>query len=174
MPKKDVPNLTSILQLYNIVLTMLETPHVFVGAAIATIIPNPFIAIPLAFASHFVMELVPHWNPHLNTETEKFGQPTRKSTVITAIDSTIALVSGTYIAYRALPDWKHALVIFLACFASVLPDVIEGPYFFLGFKNKLIKKWINIHKLVQNDSNIYFGFLAQFAVIISSIFWMKH
>ena len=47
---------------------MLETPHVAVGAAIAASIPNPLIAIPLAFASHFALELVPHWNPHLNTE----------------------------------------------------------------------------------------------------------
>lgn len=57
---------------------MLETPHVLIGAAIATKVGNPFLAIPLAFASHFVLETVPHWNPHLNTETKKIRTSDQK------------------------------------------------------------------------------------------------
>jgi len=60
---------------------VLETPHVVVGAAIATKIANPFISLPLAFASHFLLEKVPHWNPHLNTEKKNtagsVGNPPR-------------------------------------------------------------------------------------------------
>jgi len=152
---------------------MLETPHVFVGAAIATKIPNPFIAIPLAFASHFILEMVPHWNPHLNSETEKFGAPTRRSTVITSIDSTLALASGSFIAYQALPNWGHALTILAACFASVLPDVMEGPYFFLRMKNSFIKKWIAFQKSLQNDTTVFWGFLTQTLTILAAIFWLR-
>jgi hypothetical protein len=57
-----------------LILNVLETPHVVVGAAIATKVANPALAIPLAFASHFVLEKIPHWNPHLNTELKKFGR----------------------------------------------------------------------------------------------------
>src|SRR3990170_6793978 len=99
-----------------IVLTVLETPHVIVGAAIATKVVHPALAIPLAFASHFVLEKVPHWNPHLNTETEKFGAPTKKSTTIVIIDASIALISGSYFAYQALPNTALALTIFFSCF----------------------------------------------------------
>jgi len=152
---------------------MLETPHVFVGAAIALAVPNPFLAVPLAFASHFVLETIPHWNPHLNTETEKYGQPTRKSTVITAIDSTIALVSGSFIAYRALPDLTQSLTILAACFASVLPDVMEGPYFFLRIRSSFIKKWISLQKSIQSDTGFIPGIISQLIVITSAIFWMK-
>ena len=60
---------------------MLETPHVAVGAAIAVAIPNPYLAIPLALASHMILDHTPHWNPHFYTETKKFGKPTQKSTV---------------------------------------------------------------------------------------------
>ena len=69
-----------------IILTVLETPHVVVGAAIATKVLHPALAIPLAFGSHFILEKVPHWNPHLNSETEKFGRPTRQSTYIVIAD----------------------------------------------------------------------------------------
>ncbi|MFH1971517.1 MAG: hypothetical protein ABIJ05_04005, partial [Patescibacteria group bacterium] len=60
---------------------MLETPHIIVGAAIASKITNPLLSIPISFVSHFVLEKVPHWNPHLNSETEKYGKPTKKSTM---------------------------------------------------------------------------------------------
>lgn len=153
---------------------MLETPHVFIGAAIATKFPNPFIAIPLAFASHFVMEMVPHWNPHLNQETKKYGHVTRKSTIITAIDSTIALVSGSIIAFRYLPDIKMVALILACCFFAVLPDIIEGPYFFLKIKNKFIESWIKFQKSIQSDTSVIPGLLTQVVTILAVIFWIKH
>ncbi len=153
---------------------MLETPHVFIGAAIASKIPNPFIAIPLAFASHFVMEMVPHWNPHLNSETEKYGRPTRRSTVITTIDSTLALVSGSFIAYQALPNVGQAILVLACSFAAVLPDVMEGPYFFLKMRTTWIKKWIAFQKSIQSDTTAFWGLLNQALIILAVIFWLKN
>lgn len=152
---------------------MLETPHVFIGAAIATAIPNPFIAVPLAFASHFVLEMVPHWNPHLNSETKKFGQPTRRSTFITTVDATLALVSGSIIAYQAFPDMSQVVTILACCFAAVLPDVMEGPYFFLHMKNAFIEKWIAFQKSLQNDTGPVFGMLTQAVAIVAAVLSIK-
>jgi hypothetical protein len=43
---------------------MSMTPlHMSVGIAIAKLIPNPWIAIPLAFLSHFFLDLYPEWYP---------------------------------------------------------------------------------------------------------------
>ena len=153
---------------------MLETPHVFIGAAIAAKIPNPLIAIPLAFASHFILEMVPHWNPHLNSETEKYGQPTKRSTVITAIDSTLALASGSFIAYQALPNVGQAILVLVCSFASVLPDVMEGPYFFLKIRTAWIKKWIAFQKSIQSDTTPFWGLLTQTLVILAAILWLKN
>ena len=168
------PKLTSMTQLYNITFTMLETPHVFIGAAIASKIPNPFIAIPLAFASHFVLEMVPHWNPHLNSETQKYGAPTKRSTVIVAIDSTLALASGSFIAYQALPNVGHAVLILVCSFVSVLPDVLEGPYFFLKKRAEWTKKWIAFQKSLQNDTTPFWGLLNQAITILAAIFWLRN
>jgi len=153
---------------------MLETPHVFIGAAIATKIPNPLIAIPLAFASHFILEMVPHWNPHLNSETDKFGHVTKKSTLIVIADSSLALVSGCFIAYQALPNTGHAITILLACLASILPDLIEAPYFFLKIKNKFIAKWITFQKSIQSDTTVVSGAITQLVTIFAAIFWIGH
>jgi hypothetical protein len=153
---------------------MLETPHVAVGAAIAAKIPNPFIAIPLAFASHFIMEKVPHWNPHLVTETKKYGMPTKKSMIIIAVDVVLALVLGGYVAWRALPDTGHAITILLASFASVLPDLMESPYFFLKMRSKFIKNWLNFQKSLQVDTTFYWGMLNQALVILACLWWIRN
>jgi hypothetical protein len=152
---------------------MLETPHVLVGAAIATHFPNPLIAIPLAFASHFVLETVPHWNPHLNTETKKFGGPTKKSTIIAGVDSSIALISGTFIAWQAQPNTGQAVLILACCLAAVVPDLIEGPYFFLKWRTSWAKKWITFQKSFQNDTTPFWGLLTQALTIFAAILWLK-
>lgn len=150
---------------------MLETAHVTVGAAIATKVVNPALAIPLALGSHFVLEKVPHWNPHLNTETEKYGRPTKKTTIIVIVDTTLALASGLFIAAQALPNTTHALTILLACLAASLPDIVEGPYFFLGIRNKLIKRWISFQKSIQTDTNIVPGLLTQAVTVVAAFWW---
>ncbi len=151
---------------------MLETPHVIVGAAIATKVAHPALAIPLAFGSHFLLEKIPHWNPHLNTETEKYGKPTRRSTQIVILDTSLALVAGFFIASRALPNTAQAITILAACLAAALPDVVEGPYFFLNMRHELIKKWIKFQKSIQIDTPLVPGLLTQVITIIAAFWWI--
>lgn len=151
---------------------MLETPHVVIGAAIATKVVNPWLSLPLAFASHFVFERVPHWNPHLNTEIKTHGRVTKQSTYIVLLDVFLSLIVGIYIAQRALPDVNRFLIILLACFLSVLPDVIEGPYFFLKVKNKFIDNWIKFQKSLQNDTTVIPGLITQLITIIAGLWWI--
>ena len=153
---------------------MLETPHVVVGAAIATFIPNPLIALPLAFGSHFVLEKVPHWNPHLNTELKKYGKVTKNSTAIVAVDVVLSLVLGFAIASRVLPNTNHFIVVLMACFMSVLPDLIEGPYFFLGIDSPFVQKWIKFQKSIQNDTSIVPGLLTQLITILIALWWIYY
>lgn len=151
---------------------MLETPHVMVAAAIATKIGNPLLAIPLALGSHFLLERIPHWNPHLKTETDKYGKPTTQTTIITTIDAVTALISGSLIAARALPNTGHTITILLACFFSVLPDLVESPYFFMGVRNELLIKYIAWQKSIQEDAKLIPGLLTQLAIIGASLFWI--
>ena len=152
--------------------TMLETPHVALGIAIATKIPNPWIAIPLAFGSHFLLERIPHWNPHLNSETEKFGRPTNKSTVIVIIDVAISLALGFFVAYKALPNSSQSINILLCAFFSALPDILEGPYFFLGIRNKFLEKWIKFQKSIQADTKLIPGLTTQLITLVATLFWI--
>jgi hypothetical protein len=44
----------------HLVRTMTLTNHLLTGAAIAKLLPSP-VAIPIAFASHFVLDALPHF-----------------------------------------------------------------------------------------------------------------
>lgn len=142
---------------------MLETPHVALGIAIAVAVPNPLISIPLAFASHFILDMTPHWNPHLNTETKKYGYLTNKTLLIIGLDLACAVVLTAFAS-------KGNINILLASFASILPDIVEGPYFLLGWKNEFVKKWISFQKSIQSDANIYWGLLTQILVILGALY----
>lgn len=151
---------------------MLSTPHVVLGAAIAVKIPNPVISIPLAFASHFLLEVVPHWNPHLNSEIKKYGKLTKNTVILIAIDAFVSLLLGFYIARTQSLDTYHFWTIIAACLAAVLPDLVEAPYFFMGVKNKFLNMWIKLQKVIQVDANFFWGIFNQSVVLMATLYWI--
>jgi len=153
--------------------TMLETPHVAVGVAIATKFPNPWVSIPLALLSHVVLDKIPHWNPHLYTETKKTGHPSEKSTIIASVDIALSFIFGSAFAYRALPDTKMALLILACSLASVFSDVIKYPYYYFHLRQKWLVKWVNFERSMQVDTkSIFLGLFTQAIVIAASIWWI--
>jgi len=152
---------------------MLETPHIAVGIAIATKFPNPWIAIPLSFASHFILDKIPHWNPHLYTETQKNGHPSAKSSTFAILDIGTAFVLGSTFAYKSLPD-RHMAMLILACsFASVLADVIKYPYYYFHWRQKWLVAWVKYERSLQIDTkSMFWGLLNQGLVIAAAIWWV--
>ena len=152
--------------------TVIETPHVIVGAAIATKVANPALALPLALGSHFILDKIPHWNPHLFTETQKYGKPTQKSSLIVALDVAASIFIGGYFASQALPDTARTVTILASCLLAILPDIVEGPYFFLNFKNKTIEKWIRFQRSFQINVDFLPGILTQIITVAASLWWI--
>ncbi|OGM30167.1 hypothetical protein A2630_03030 [Candidatus Woesebacteria bacterium RIFCSPHIGHO2_01_FULL_44_10] len=153
--------------------TVLESPHVAVGAAIATKIPNPLIAIPLAIGSHFILDRIPHWNPHSYTETQKNGRVSKNTIVFALTDVAVSLAIGFYIASRALPDYRHAAVILAASFFAVLPDLAKSPYFLLNQRKGLIKKYVDFERSLQVETKFAVGMTVQLLVIAASFWWIS-
>ena len=142
---------------------MLETPHVALGIAIAVAVPNPLISIPLAFASHFVLDMTPHWNPHLNTEMKKYGKLTNRTLFIIGIDLVFALALTIFFA-------KANIYIYLAAFFAILPDIAEGPYFLYGWRNKYLDDILRFQISIQANTNMFWGLLTQILVILGALY----
>jgi hypothetical protein len=151
---------------------MLELPHVLVGATIATLIPNPVISLPLALISHFLTDYVPHWNPHLTTEKKKYGHYLPPSVALVIVDSTLALIIGSYLSMRFLPDQNRFLTSLLCCFLAVAPDVVEAPYFFLNWKHPLVSKLLSFQKAHQWNVKLIWGILSQLVVAFACLYFI--
>lgn len=153
---------------------MLELPHTVVGAAIATKVGNPALSLPLALASHFALDLLPHWNPHLNTQLKKFGKITEATKTLILADVIISLVVGMLIAARALPDTTAFSIIILGAFMGVLPDFYEAPYFFLRAKYPFVEKLIRFQKSIQNDVPVSLGLVSQVLILAAAFWWIQN
>lgn len=148
---------------------MLELPHTLVGITIATKIPNPFISLPLALLSGLLVDMLPHCNPHLYTEMKRDGKVSKRSTLICCVDSGTALIFGLFFAFRFWPDLTRVIIILAGGFFAALPDLIEAPYFFLGMKNNLILKFINLQRKFQWNVSFVPGILIQVVLILACL-----
>lgn len=149
---------------------MLELPHVIVGATIGTKIGNPLLAFSLAFLSNFLLDLLPHWNPHLNTELQQNGKISRKTTLLCLLDTGLGLVIGLALAVRFWPDINRVLIVLFSCFFAVLADLVEAPYFFLGWRHPWLEKLIAFQSRIQFNVPLIPGLISQ-AIFLGIAFW---
>jgi len=145
---------------------MLELPHAVIGATIAAKVGNPFFALPLAFLAHFLLDILPHWNPHIFTEMQSTGKVSKKSVTIIVVDALLALIAGLFMAFQFWPDINRVIIILLGAFVGVLPDLIEAPYFFLHSKNEFLLKLIKFQGKFQWKTSPFVGILTQIIVLL--------
>lgn len=128
---------------------MLEFAHALTGGVIAYKIGNPLVSLPISFLSHFIVDLLPHWNPSLSKEKKKFGHIKKRTLELIVLDSLFGLFLGLSLASKKLPDTKAAIFVLLGCFLGVLPDLLEAPYYFSHqpvFKPKCLMKFQGKHQ----------------------------
>jgi len=145
---------------------VLELPHTLAGAVLATKIANPLLAFPLAFFSNFLLDLLPHWNPHLNTEMKKYGKLTKKTKFIILADSLLGLTVGLWAAFRFWPNIAKTFMVITACFLAVLADLSEAPYFFFGYHHPLIQKIMKLQNRLQFRAPFWPGIATQIVFIV--------
>lgn len=151
---------------------MIESPHVAVGAAIATKIPNPLIGLPLALASHFLLDRVPHWNPHSYTEIQKHGKISNFTKIFSSADVVVALGIGFFTASQKMPNLGQMLYVLIASFLAVLPDLAKSPYFLMGARKGMIKKYVDFERSIQVDiKSPIVGLTIQALVIVVAMLW---
>jgi hypothetical protein len=108
---------------------MTATAHALVSGAIVAAIPNPAISLPLVFASHFIMDAVPHWD---------FGTNWRsRSKFDTGAIAILDTVIGFTVAYFVFGGKVNLPILLSAAILGNLPDWLEAPYYiFFASQNK--------------------------------------
>jgi len=133
---------------------MHEIVHIAFALFLLKIFGNPVFVFPLAFMSHFVLDIVPHY---------KAKRPTRKSFVIEILIDV--LISAIFVVLYLLyaPGVPGIFIVLATCFFAALPDF----FLLLSFlwKIEIFKPlMIDFHKKIQHEYQwawiIELGFLA--------------
>ena len=148
---------------------MLETPHILVGVTIATFIPNPLVSLPLSLLSHFVLDLIPHWNPLIHTELSNNGNVSLQSMAILGTDIVLSLITMNFFVYRAWPNVGYSLTIFMACLLAILPDLLQVPFYFFNKESGWAKKTVEFQAKHQSHTSVTLGIFTQIFISLTSL-----
>jgi len=138
---------------------MTATSHALIGASIAAKITNPIIGIPLAIASHFAADLVPHWDAGTNHKNKSATRLKMEATLDVLLGfALVILIFRNFVAIN--PAYMFTMVI-----AAQLPDWLEAPSWMFGIKIPPFSwlDWLG-HKL-QTRMQLPWGLVTQVVIV---------
>lgn len=148
---------------------MLLTPHALVGAGIGASADNIALIIILAFASHFILDMLPHFDWAIWHDNKDFDLEIRDY-ILVIIDFLISAGLLYFLWYNSGRDSS----ILVGAFFAVLPDMIDVvPYW-----NKSLRKlpvFSQLHKLHTaihfrlKPKYWYWGVITQMIIIIITL-----
>jgi hypothetical protein len=109
---------------------LILTTHAIVGGALASLFPtHPITAIAAGFASHFVIDAIPHWDYPLQSISVTPGQrnhlrlerPMLQDAALIALDACLGLALAVGLFSQHAP----IVVIMLGAIAGMLPDPLQ-------------------------------------------------
>ena len=117
---------------------------------IAAAIPNPLVSLPLAFLSHFAVDMLPHWNWEPDTRP--------LSLLGIVLDLILLEILVGYLAFQSPLQLNLAV----GAFSAILPDLLEAPHIFFGLNNKYLQKLCDFQGRIQNRAPVLPGIITQF------------
>jgi len=93
--------------------------HALTGAALGLLIPHPVISIPAAFASHFLLDAIPHFD-----DEKRFPLGSLPFTLELMLDALLCVLLVAVLFAQSPDSWLAASV---CAFAATSPDLMWIP-----------------------------------------------
>lgn len=145
---------------------MTATGHALIGTVIAAKVGNPTLAIPIAIASHFLADALPHWDTGTNKKTKT------KSTFF--LESMFDVLLGFVLSWLLIVwvfPFTNLGYAFLIIIMAQLPDWLTAPYLFFNMKFFPFKNIYHFQKKFDTELALPWGFINQAAVVLAIIFF---
>lgn len=143
---------------------MTATGHALVATLIVAKIHNPYISLPLAFVSHFVCDMIPHWD----TGTHHREKTKKALFYESGLDVFISIVSSYFLYHNILGQGDY-VVLYSAVFLSQLPDWVTAPYLILNWKSPLVfwsKQMYRLQHAMNRRLDKPWGIVTQVVTVI--------
>jgi hypothetical protein len=142
---------------------MLSAPHAITGATIGASGAPLTACVPLAVASHFLLDLVPHWQETLPPYT-----PHRGTWVRVPVDLVLSVILIRRIA-RARP--KRSRLIWISACGALVPDLDTLLYAVPGLRERVpfIGPYLRWHISLQHETSSLWGLAPQIGVVLGCL-----
>lgn len=142
---------------------MTATGHALIATLLVAKFQNPYISLPLAFASHFACDILPHWDAgtHRREKTKKqlFFEAT--------LDVVVSIISASI--FYAYLGGENYILLYVAVFISQLPDWLTAPYLILHIKHPLAawsKSTYKLQHALNNQLDKPWGIITQIGAVV--------
>lgn len=158
---------------------MILTPHAVVGASIASVFKlSPFTALVVGFVSHFILDMIPHFDYKLRSVKIEAGKTLDGDIVIDKTFFADLIVLGVDLSVGLFLAWLFfvftgaiSLPVALAgAIGGVLPDALQFVYYKFGRRH--LRPLQSFHARVHNKIRLkdpVWGTLL-YGLIISTAF----
>lgn len=156
---------------------MILTPHLLVGAAIATkikFLPLPLTLL-LAFLSHYLLDSLPHWEPEL--DLDDFAKNIKKRRWKKVLPNSLKVFPDFFLGLLIIFIFSKNLPLAMAGgFLGVLPDGLM--FLSLISPNKLLKLHSKFKRKIYFPKNkkvpLFWGIFTQILVMLAAIYFLPH
>lgn len=147
---------------------MTATGHALIATLIIAKIPNPYISLPLVFASHFACDLLPHWDAGTNAKKKSRQQFVNEA----VIDVVVSIVSA-FLLYHWVLGQSNYLLLYVGVFIAQLPDWMMAPYAILGWRGQSVgwSKWMyQLQSRMNSKLDKPWGIVTQIVTVVGLYF----
>src|SRR5580698_6794981 len=108
--------------------------HALTGAAIGLLIEEPVIAVPVAFISHYLCDMIPHYGGGIPEDEEL------KSTIFKVLLVLDIVLCALLVLLLALRRPYHWIIAAVCAFAAASPDLFSLNRYLESLRNQPIKQ----------------------------------
>jgi hypothetical protein len=152
---------------------MILTPHLLLGAAIGSKFSSPATVIILSFASHYLLDFLPHYEYDVSVLKNKNAGLSKK--YLWALAKVfLDFLIGTGLALWLIWPAPHKTMAIWGMAAAILPDGLLFLHW-LWPKQPILKFLAIFHQAVhclKNRSPVWLGIMVEVAVIILAIVFL--
>ncbi len=118
--------------------------------ALVKMIPHPVLGLLAALFSHFVVDMLPHWNWH----------PSIKP--LSLLGMTLDLILAQILTFYIFFGYGEGnFLLPLGAFLGILPDLLEAPTVLLGWRIRGVDKLMRLQSRLQTNTELLPGILSQ-------------
>jgi hypothetical protein len=131
---------------------MFATPHMIAGVAIGMAVHRPELALPLAFASHFLLDAIPHVDGY-----SLYGKPNSAVTRPEVVVSVLDVLVGILLICAFVQGTNGHGWLYLAAFAGVVIDLFDNvPGICRWFRACALTSWLSVlHNTCHHDTPLF-------------------